>query len=37
LVFKKDENGDEIIFKDIEDAMQGVVIDYGPEYDQLKE
>lgn len=35
LEFKKDDEGNAIIFKDIEDAMQGYDIDYGPEYEEL--
>ena len=37
LEFKKDSNGEAIIFKDIEQAMQGMKVDYGPEYDKLVE
>lgn len=35
LEFKKDANGEAIIFKDIEQAMQGMKVDYGPQYDKL--
>lgn len=37
LEFKKDSNGEAIVFKDIEQAMQGMMVDYGPEYDKLTE
>lgn len=37
LEFKKDSSDQAIIFKDIEDAMQGMQIDYGPEYNKLSE
>lgn len=37
LEFKKDSNGEAIVFKDIEDAMQGFSVDYGPEYQKLKD
>ena len=35
LEFKKNSNDEAIIFKDIEDAMQGMQIDYGPQYEAL--
>ena len=37
LEFKKDSNGNAIIFQDIEDAMRGRTVDYGKEYNDLKE
>lgn len=37
LVFKKDENGDAIVFKEIERIMHAQNIDYGEEYNNLKE
>lgn len=37
LEFKKDANGNAIIFQDIEDAMHGRAVDYGKEYNDLKE
>lgn len=37
LEFKRDANGDAIVFKDIEQAMQGMKVDYGAEYDKLTE
>lgn len=37
LVFKKDENGDAIVFKEIERIMHAQSIDYGEEYNNLKE
>lgn len=37
LEFKKDEQGNAIIFQDIENAMQGLIVDYGPEYNSLKD
>ena len=36
LEFKKDAEGNAIIFQDIENAMQGMVVDYGQEYNDLK-
>lgn len=37
LEFKKDSNGNAIIFQDIENAMQGISVDYGQEYNNLKD
>jgi len=37
LEFKKDADGNAIIFQDIEDAMHGRAVDYGKEYNDLKE
>jgi hypothetical protein len=37
LEFKKDSNGNAIIFQDIEAAMHGRRIDYGKEYNDLSE
>lgn len=37
LEFKKDAAGNAIIFQDIENAMQGMSVDYGREYNALKE
>ena len=37
LEFKKDANGNAIVFQDIEAAMQGMKVDYGPEYNDLKD
>lgn len=37
LEFKKDSFGNAIIFQDIENAMHGMSIDYGPEYNSLKD
>lgn len=35
--FKKDANGDAIVFKKIEEEMRGFKFNYGEEYDKLKE
>ena len=37
LEFKKDSNGNAIIFQDIENAMRGRSVDYGKEYNDLAE
>lgn len=37
LQFKKDEDGNAIVFEKIKEAMRGISIDFGKEYDELKE
>ncbi len=37
LVYKKDENGDAIIFNEIKNAMRGIDLQFGEEYDKLTE
>ena len=37
LTYKKDENGDAIIFNEIKNAMRGIDLSFGEEYDKLTE